>query len=55
MEGREKPDMDKYKEIPNDWNYDASCTLASLPFSDSDNFKRLSFVAQNARMSVQRL
>jgi hypothetical protein len=27
IEGIEKPHMDKYKEITNDWNYDASCTL----------------------------
>jgi hypothetical protein len=34
MEDREKPHMDKYKEITNDWNYDASCTPTSLPVSD---------------------
>jgi hypothetical protein len=31
MEGREKPHMDKYKEITNDWNYDTSCMLTLLP------------------------
>jgi hypothetical protein len=38
--------MDKYKEITNDWNYDASCKLTSLPVSDFESFKRLIFVAQ---------
>jgi hypothetical protein len=41
VEGREKPHIDKYKTITNDWNYDASCTLASLPAWDLDNFKCL--------------
>jgi hypothetical protein len=31
MEGIDKPHTDKYKEITNNWNYDASCTLTSLP------------------------
>jgi hypothetical protein len=26
MEGREKPNTDKYKKITNDWNYDAYIT-----------------------------
>jgi hypothetical protein len=30
MEGRDKPNTDKYKEITNDWNYDASCILTSF-------------------------
>jgi hypothetical protein len=34
MEGTEKAHMDKYKEIRNEWNYDASCTLTSLPVWD---------------------
>jgi hypothetical protein len=34
MEGIEKPHTDKYKEIMNDWNYDASCTLTSFPVWD---------------------
>jgi hypothetical protein len=41
MEGIEKPHVDKYKEITNDWNYDASCTLTSLPVWDLENLKRL--------------
>jgi hypothetical protein len=45
-EGTEKPHMDKYKEITNDWNYDAGCTLASLPVSDSEHFMRYIFVAK---------
>jgi hypothetical protein len=47
MEGREKPHMDKYKEITNDWNYDASYMLASLLVWDLENLKRLIFVAQS--------
>jgi hypothetical protein len=47
MEGIEKPHTDKYKEITNDWNYDASCTLTSLPVWDLENFKRLIFVVQS--------
>jgi hypothetical protein len=39
MEGREKPHVVKYKEIMNDLNYDASCTLTSLPVFDLENFK----------------
>jgi hypothetical protein len=31
MGSTEKPHMDKYKEIMNDWVYDATCTLTSLP------------------------
>jgi hypothetical protein len=31
MEGIDKPRIGKYKEITNDSNYDASCTVASLP------------------------
>jgi hypothetical protein len=33
-----KTHMDKYKEIINDWNYDASCALKSLLVSDLENF-----------------
>jgi hypothetical protein len=29
MEGREEPNIGKYKEIMNDWNYNGSCTHAS--------------------------
>jgi hypothetical protein len=36
--------MDKYKEITNDWNYDASCTLTSHLVWDLENFKCLIFV-----------
>jgi hypothetical protein len=31
MEDRENPQTEKYMEITNDWNYDPSCTLTSLP------------------------
>jgi hypothetical protein len=47
MEGIEKPHTDKYKGITNDWNYDVSCTLTSLPVWDFDIFKRLVFVVQS--------
>jgi hypothetical protein len=50
MEGIEKPHMDKYKEITNDWNHDASCTLTSLPVWDLENFKRLIFVVQSVHI-----
>jgi hypothetical protein len=50
MEGIEKPDVDKYKEITNKWNYDASCTLTSLPVWDFENFKRLILVVQSVRL-----
>jgi hypothetical protein len=49
MEDIEKPHTDKYKDITNDWNYDASCTLTSLPVWDLENFKRLIFVVQTVR------
>jgi hypothetical protein len=45
MEGTEKPETDKYKEITNDWNYDASCTFTSLQVWDLENFMHLIFVA----------
>jgi hypothetical protein len=47
MEGIENPHTDKYKEITNNWNYDAGCTLTSLPVWDLQNFKRLIFVVQS--------
>jgi hypothetical protein len=47
MEGIEKPHTDKYKEITNNWNYDASCTLTSLPVWDLENFNCLIFVVQS--------
>jgi hypothetical protein len=34
----EKPGMGKCKEIINDWNYDAVCTLASLLVWELENF-----------------
>jgi hypothetical protein len=47
MEGIEKPHTDKYKELTNNWNYDANCKLTSLPVWDFENFKRLIFVVQS--------
>jgi hypothetical protein len=44
MEGREKQRTDKYKQITNDWNYDASCTLTSLPVFNLESLKRLIFL-----------
>jgi hypothetical protein len=52
MEGREKPHMVKYKAIMNDWNYDASCTLTSLPVWVLENFKCLVFVVQSVHITV---
>jgi hypothetical protein len=53
MEGIEKPHVDKYKEITNNWNYDASCTLISLPVLDLENIKRLFFVVQSVQNGLQ--
>jgi hypothetical protein len=50
VEGIDKPHAGKYKEITNDSNYDASCTLTSLPVWDLENFKRLIFVVQTVRI-----
>jgi hypothetical protein len=52
MEGREKPDMDKYKEFVNDWNYDVSCMLTSFLVLDFENFKHLIFVGQSVHLIV---
>jgi hypothetical protein len=52
MECIEKPHTNEYKEITNDWNYDASCTLTSLPVWDLENFKRLIFVVQSLHSRV---
>jgi hypothetical protein len=49
MEGIDKPHPGKYKEITNDSNYDASCTLSSLPVWDLENFKGLIFVVQSVQ------
>jgi hypothetical protein len=50
MEGIEKPHTDKYKEITNDWNYDATCMLTSLPVWDLEDFKHLVFVVQSIHL-----
>jgi hypothetical protein len=55
MEGIDKPHTGKYKEIKNDLNYDASCTLTSLPVWDLENFKRLIFVVQSVHIVTIRL
>jgi hypothetical protein len=47
MEGTEKPHMDEYKEVMNDWDYGASCTLTSLLVLYLENFQHLIFVAQS--------
>jgi hypothetical protein len=52
MEGIEKPHTDKYKEITNNWNYDARCTLTSLPVQDLEHFKSFIFVAQNIQQKT---
>jgi hypothetical protein len=51
MEGREKPHTDKYKEITNDWNYDASCMFTSLLVWNLENFIHLIFVAQSVHVA----
>jgi hypothetical protein len=52
MEYIEKPHTDEYKEITNDWNYDDSCALSSLPVWDLENFKHLIFVLQSVHVRV---
>jgi hypothetical protein len=51
MEGIGKPHTSKYNEITNNWNYDASCTLTSLPVWDLENFRCLVFVVQSVHVS----
>jgi hypothetical protein len=55
MKGIEKPHVDKYKEITNNWNYDVSCTLTSLPVWDLEHFKLLIFVVQTVHAVINRL
>jgi hypothetical protein len=50
MEVTEKPRTDEYKEISDDLNYDASCTLTYLPVSDLECFQRLKFVTQGVQL-----
>lgn len=45
MGGTEKSLVDKYKNIINDWHYNASCTLISLAVLDLETFQRSIFVA----------
>jgi hypothetical protein len=52
MEGTEKPHMDKYKEIMNEWNYDASCMLTPPLVLDLENFQCLIFVAQSVHITL---
>jgi hypothetical protein len=47
MEGTGKLHMDKYKEVVNDWNFNASCVLTSLPVMEIDSFLLLIFVVWN--------
>lgn len=53
MEGTENPHMDEYKEVMNDWNYDASYVLMliSLPVLDFEKFKCLIFVAESIHVN----
>jgi hypothetical protein len=44
--------MDKYKESTNNWNYEASFTLTSLPVWDLENLKRFIFVVQSVQNSI---
>jgi hypothetical protein len=34
MEGNGSPYMDRYVKLMNDWNYDESCMVTSLPVWD---------------------
>jgi hypothetical protein len=53
MEGKGKPQTDKYK-IRNDLNYEAVYTFPSLPVWNSENFKRLIFIAQSLSLSTMK-
>jgi len=37
---RDKPRTNRYKEITCHWDFDANCTLTSLPVSELDNIYR---------------
>jgi hypothetical protein len=52
MDVTEKPQVDKYKELMNDWNYVASCTLMSLPVWVFENFIHLIFVVQIVHVTI---
>jgi hypothetical protein len=52
MDSREKPYMDRHKEIMNDWYYDDSCMLTTLPLWNLKNFKHFIFVAQSIHKVV---
>jgi hypothetical protein len=53
MESREKLHVDKYKEIKNDWKYDASCMLKSLPVLDLENFKHARFLLRSVYQQIK--
>jgi hypothetical protein len=44
--------LDKFKEIVNDWNYDARRMLTLLLILDLENFKPLIFVAQSLHKGI---
>jgi len=52
MEGREKPQMDKYRETMGDWYYHASSMLTSSSVLDSKNFTHLTFVAHKHNLLI---
>jgi hypothetical protein len=52
VEGIEKPHMDQYREITNDWNYEASCMLMALLVWDLGNSKCLVFVAESIQCTA---
>jgi hypothetical protein len=41
-----KPHADKYRNVMNDWNFDASYMYTALPVSDMADSKYLIFVAE---------
>jgi hypothetical protein len=48
----EKPYTDEYKEIKNNLNYDANCTLtSSFPILDLEKFQHFVFVLQSVQIN----
>lgn len=47
LNGKQRKDTGTYRGNVNDWNYDSSCMLTSLPVWDLENFRCLIFVAHS--------
>lgn len=54
MEGREKPQMDKYRETMSDWYYHANSVLTSSLVLNSKRFTHLTFVAKAQFINSER-